>query len=287
MSIQLAYLTQNSQFDAILQGVIGLLEIVFPGRIRAYYLTGSLTNGTAVYGSDIDVIIVFKDELPDDVAERCHQVGLLTTLISSIRVDLAARSEAELLQVGATGVKLSTQLLYGEDIRDHIPFEPLEQFRHHIIRGFVFYIKELRGTPDSLIYPLAYPDTSDLFFGYTRRGIWHGNRRHEPGTRLLLNAVTLGATLRVLLASGIRCSSKMEAILRYQELIADDWTDWLMALFKQCKLKWGHRVPEDPAGQSHLRELLQHALVFENDVLRCCRPFLDESISVIFKEEAT
>lgn len=284
MSIQLAYSTQDPQVDTILQGITGLLEIIFPGRVRAYYLTGSLVNSTAVYGSDVDVIIVFKEELKNGEEECCRQTGLNATLLTGRRIDLAARSEAELVRTGATGIKLATRLLYGEDIRERIPLEPMEQFRHHVIRGFVFYSRELRGTPDQLTYPLAYPQADDPFFGYTRRGIWHGNRRHEPGTRLLLNAVTLGATLKVLLAAGVRCSAKAEAVQQYRQQVADEWADWLVELFEQCKFQWHYQVPDDPAGRAHLGWLLECTPDFENDVLRRCHPYVDVDIPVIYQE---
>jgi hypothetical protein len=52
--------TGNQQVDHILQGVIGLYEMIFPGRIRGYYLVGSYADGSAVAASDIDVEIWFK-----------------------------------------------------------------------------------------------------------------------------------------------------------------------------------------------------------------------------------
>ena len=59
-TISLFNSTGNQQVDDILRGVIGISEIVFPNRIRGYYLTGSYANSYALPTSDIDMTIVFK-----------------------------------------------------------------------------------------------------------------------------------------------------------------------------------------------------------------------------------
>jgi hypothetical protein len=47
--------------DRILQGVIGILEQVFPGRVRGYFVRGSYASDTSTEGSDLDMFVVFKD----------------------------------------------------------------------------------------------------------------------------------------------------------------------------------------------------------------------------------
>ena len=51
----------NRKVSNILRGVIGIFELVFPNRIRGYFLTVSYTDGTAVPASNIDFDILFID----------------------------------------------------------------------------------------------------------------------------------------------------------------------------------------------------------------------------------
>jgi hypothetical protein len=43
--------TGTPQIDSLLAGFIGLFELAFPARIRAYYLVGSYANGSHVPAS--------------------------------------------------------------------------------------------------------------------------------------------------------------------------------------------------------------------------------------------
>jgi predicted nucleotidyltransferase len=58
--LALASSTGDPRIDEIVQGIIGLFEIAFPGRIRGCYLVGSYADGTAVPLSDIDIRVVLK-----------------------------------------------------------------------------------------------------------------------------------------------------------------------------------------------------------------------------------
>ena len=55
MDSSIAFKPGEKSVLALIDGVIGLLETVFPERIRAYYLTGSYAEDTAVPNSDLDM----------------------------------------------------------------------------------------------------------------------------------------------------------------------------------------------------------------------------------------
>lgn len=63
--ISLLHSTNHQKVDQILQGIISLYEMVFPGRIRGYYLVGSYADGSATPTSDIDLQIWFKEGFID------------------------------------------------------------------------------------------------------------------------------------------------------------------------------------------------------------------------------
>jgi hypothetical protein len=52
--------------DNALRGLIGIFEMLFPGRIRAYYAEGSYADRTAIASSDIDLVLIFKNSFVDE-----------------------------------------------------------------------------------------------------------------------------------------------------------------------------------------------------------------------------
>lgn len=268
--MKLTYLTHDSRLDGRLAALVDVLEMIFPERIRAYYLSGSVLSGTMVGQSDIDVIAVFKGAFADGEAERVRQVRRWLTELSDVRYDIVPRCETDLMRAGATGLKLATALLYGEDVREQVPLEPLEVFLHDVVAGFVAYGCELRGDMAQLNYPVRCPDAADFFYGYTRFGNWDG-KNYAAGTRIILSCITLGATAQVLMETGERCTGKQQAVQRYQEVIGGRWGDWLVEMFELCKLKWGYALPETAAERGRLRKLLGEMENYETEILVACR----------------
>ncbi|MEM7115760.1 MAG: nucleotidyltransferase domain-containing protein [Chloroflexota bacterium] len=243
-------------FKLRLGPIVAQLEEAFPNRIHSYYLTGSAVTGTMVAGSDLDIIVVFKGMLEADDALSCQQLGQQLGGRLGYELDLEPVSEAALLREGATGLKLTAVPLHGSDIRKQIPWEPLATFQRDVAAGFVEYASQLRQVLQ-LSHPLAYPDPQDFLFGYARND-----------TRLVLKTVLIGATLRVLLASGVRCGSKADAVIKYEQHIGDRWSAWLATLHEQCKMVWEYRIPKAEKERQQLRELLKSALAFENETLQ-------------------
>jgi hypothetical protein len=277
MEPHLDFIPEDQRIAQLLIGTVGLLETAFPNRIRAYYLTGSYAEETAVAHSDLDLIIVFQGDFQNDEADRLRQIRYHASKISLMRLDLTPKSEANLFSKGATGLKMATQFLYGEDIRERVPFESIEQYRQDVIRGFLIYQREIRGEPDQLPSPLTYPDADAEFFGYETYGLWHGGVDFEPGTRLLINLITVGATASLTALHGQRAGSKKQAIEKYQRLIGDKWGDWLAELYQLAKLDLGYALPQDTAVRQKLRRLIQPTLEYENLILERCDPYLNSN----------
>ena len=60
VGLTLCATTGVAAVDQIIRGVIGLVELAFPARVRGYYIQGGYADGSAVPASDIDMRIVFK-----------------------------------------------------------------------------------------------------------------------------------------------------------------------------------------------------------------------------------
>ena len=90
----------NPQVEILLQGINGIAELVFPDRIRSYYLTGSYADDTAVSASDLDLLIVFKDHITDDERNMVWELSDNASLLASIFLDLEGIGEDQTSQKG-------------------------------------------------------------------------------------------------------------------------------------------------------------------------------------------
>ena len=144
--INLLYSTGNRRIDDILRGVIGLFEATFPGRTRAYYLVGSYADGTALAESDIDFGVLFKGQMEEEEAQKARQLWQSCSLTSPVYLDFMAASESQFLHADDVILKLASQLLYGEDIRDTIQLPSLEAYIRYCTSGtFTFISARLSG----------------------------------------------------------------------------------------------------------------------------------------------
>ncbi|MEZ4592067.1 MAG: nucleotidyltransferase domain-containing protein [Chloroflexota bacterium] len=258
---------KQNEMDRLTTAVVSLVELVFPGRVRACYLTGSYAEGTAVPHSDLDLIIIFKGHCLPGEADRLRQLRHHANQLAPLRLDLTPQCETDLMANGATGLKLSGKFLAGEDILPQIPFEPIEQYRADALHAFLTYQREIRGEPDSRACPVTVPDPAGEFFGYEKFGIWQGGSDFKPGTRLLINLTSIGATVSLAWLHGERAGSKWQAIQKYQQHIGDEWGDWLAALYQLAKVDLGYEIPAETAVRHRLRSLIQKTPNFENLIL--------------------
>ncbi len=263
---------ENKRADQLIAAVLSLINLVFPGRVRACYLIGSYADGTAVPHSDLDLIVIFKGECLPDEADRLRQLRQIASHLASMRLDLPPRCEADLLTNGSTGLKLGGKLVFGDDIREQIPWEPIEQYQQDARQAFLNYQHDIRGKPDAILRPIIAPDPAGEFYGYEKFGIWHGGDQFEPGTRLLINLVCIGATVSLAFLHGARAGSKRQAIELYQEHVGDEWGGWLAELYQLAKVELGYEIPGDTAVRHRLRHLIAKTPDFENLVWSRCNP---------------
>jgi pimeloyl-ACP methyl ester carboxylesterase len=204
--------TGDRRVEDILCGAIGVFETAFPDRVRGYYMMGSYHDGDAVPESDLDVIAVFKGEFEPGEEAAGRDLNAYYSRISPVRLDFQPRCETQVFENGDRDLKLGGWLLYGVDIRDAVQLKPLPD-PVFAIRSLIWdRIQPLRGWPDVLVYPLAYPDPDDEFYGYTRLGIRLPDGDYAPGTRSLVGTVTMAAMVLAQLRKPCYIGSKRQAI---------------------------------------------------------------------------
>jgi tRNA nucleotidyltransferase (CCA-adding enzyme) len=138
-NVTLLQSTENPSVDAMLEGAIRVFEMVFPDRIRGYYLMGSYTDGTALPTSDIDGFILFKDNfINEKEKEKAWALCRSCDLMMAPEFYFAPVGESVFNQHGDVNLKLYSLLLYGEDIREQIPLPDIDKFRSSVLHEVLF-----------------------------------------------------------------------------------------------------------------------------------------------------
>ena len=267
--------TGNQQIDDILRGVIGVFKAAFPGRTRAYYLVGSYADGTALAESDIDFGVLFKGRMEKDEAQKAWQLSQFCSLISPVYLDFMAAGENEFLHADDVTLRLASQLIYGEDVRDTIQLPSLEAYIRHCTSGtFTIASARLRKR-DVIVYPLDYPDPSGEFFGYPHEPAADGSFGADIGPLKWLVAV-VGRVAQSILAlrEGQYVATKDSCLRAYRERINDQWTDFIADIYALCRARWRYGVPSTTAERQKLRDLCRRTLAFENHFLSRYRAYV-------------
>lgn len=264
---KLRYSTGSDQVDAFVRRTIGEFERTFPGRVRAYYLIGSYAERSATPISDLDLVVLFAESQSEEERRGVQRLEAVLSAACPVRLDLATSGEKD-----ATWekhhLKWGSQLLFGEDIRKRLPQPPPDPTG--VRRSFHYaqrHLQLLRGGT-ALAYPLAYPDPAGEFFGYdaVRDPSWY-----PPGTahglRELVNAVSLAASALLTRATGRRSATKGQTVAFYAECVGGPWADYVEALYRNAKIRWGYLVLEEPRERRLLRQLCAQTLGFENHFL--------------------
>ncbi len=268
----LLFSTGNAQIDGIIRGSIGVLETIFPNRIRAYYLVGSYADGSFTATSDIDLVPLFKGTMQAGEEITYRQTVRYMDMISPIRLGFGLRNEDQSFREGGVGIKIGSVLVYGEDVRDQIPLTPLEQYCQTSISTSIELIRHQRGDPNQLFVPLDYPKAQDEFYGYVKEENVQGTMRKSTAA-IFTHLMFLASTL-VTLKTGHYNASKSFSWKVYQTYIGDSWGAFLEEWYWGPKKQWGNAIPHTNEERYQLKQLCQEALAFENEFLGIAKAFI-------------
>jgi len=266
--------TGNQQVDSILRGLISLYEMMFPERIRGYYLMGSYMDASAGAISDIDLYILFKQCFLNETEEKkAHDLRDASALLSPMRLDILLLSE-EQLKPEDVRLKVASRLVYGEDIRDKLPLPTKEAYNRSITQWPLHFYRRIHQR-EVLHFPLHSPQPDAPFYGYTTITIaqWYPSAIQQ-GTKEFVAATCWTATALVALQAGQYVGKKADAIKAYGEVIADEWTIFLQEVYTKCCQVWEYRVPDDTSDRVTLESLCRRMIIFENHYLSVYKAYL-------------
>jgi hypothetical protein len=267
--------------DKILQGVIGILEQVFPDRVRGYFVRGSYASATSTEGSDLDMFVVFKDAFVEPAeAKKARDICGHCALLSPILLEILVVSERQLQRqanlVIALQLKLASRPAYGQDIRPQLPDFQADAYVRSVVDAPYFnytYPPQRRSSPH-LTYPLGHIDPEGAFYGFDQWLIPGPDGADIPSTKLLVATVGWTATALIALATGRYVRNKSACVDLYREHVADQWTELVVGVYELCRNQWHYHIPAAEEDRHQLRALCVEALAFQNHFLSRYRTYL-------------
>ena len=272
--------TDNPQVDNILRGTIGILETLFPERIRAYYLHGSFADNTGIETSDIDLFLVPKGSFAQEERVKMQHFMQYGALLSPYMVELMAVDETTLLAQGHFRIKSASRFLWGDDLRASIPEQTLEQYLRMYARFPYIYITQMLRNSKSpqAVSALSYPQASGDFYGYDQQLLPPGNEK-KHNIKKLVTAVCWAATVLVAWDAGKTVEGKYASVEMYRECVHDEWTSFVEEMYERGNRQWHYLVPQVPAERQRLRELCAQTLAFERHYLSRYKQYLLAELS--------
>jgi hypothetical protein len=272
VTIQLANPTGNSRVDECLRAYIALIEAIFPRRMRAYYLLGSYADNTAVPTSDVDLFVVSKESLDSAEHGLYGHIAHQCSLLAGILFQSGVVDEAHL--GGLPDLAISRLFVFGDDIGDRIPpLQPSDSARK-ALSSAVHVLCELHDQPPPLAVPLPYPDPEGEFFGYERNGMPAPGGWNGPGTKKLINAVSMAAGALVAIQSGQAVMRRSDCVAMYRIQVGDVWSDFVEQVCAFRTPDTGYAMPVDGDQRKRLRRLCAEMPAFENHFFRNYREYL-------------
>lgn len=260
--------TGDPHIDQILRGVVGLVELLFPGRVRSYYVTGSYADGTAVPASDLDVMIVLKHSATRDELDKIFDMADHISLLSPMFLDLEGIGEDQILVKGYF-LKSASLFLYGDDIRDAIQTPDMDDYIRDCIQAPIYFMTHIaRGLP-VVTFPLDYPDRMGEFYGYD-----YNSLEDHHDTKVLMAIIGHAATAMIALKTRQFVGNKSQCLSMYQQHIDDEWTNLLTEIYTLCRNAWNYSIPENTEDRRRLRDICHQTLLFENHFLKLYRGYL-------------
>jgi hypothetical protein len=269
----MAMLPDLADRSARLDRFVNALISAFPDDVRAVYVVGSHANNTAIASSDIDLFVVARDLNHTPMVEtfvKQRQAPLPFAL------DVVCVAESLLTDDHhahfAAALKWNSRLLTGTGVAlEHLD-PSLAGFQaraaEHAVRG----IARLRGRAE-VSPPVGYPDPGGEFFGYdTERRQSGYPAATTQGTTDMIATASWSASAFIARSAGAIAASRADAFSMYPNVVRDEWSTLLAAIYERCRLAWGGEVPASPDARSALRKLCARFLLFENHVLEVFAP---------------
>lgn len=250
----------------------------FPGRVRAYYVSGSRADGSAVRTSDIDLTVVFETTTTPDEERRAAVLSERLGSESSVELDIEVTDEERVFRNAPPWLVLGSRHIAGEDVRDRMRLTPIEEWTRDRMHTSYWRLVTLFERRLPITPPVAAPDPDEPYLGYLRRTVRLLDGNDARSTRDLIRHAGWMATALVAFRAGEYVSTKRECHTAYGQLIGDEWSGLLGDIYDGCRGEWDCLLPQGSEDKRRLRSVCERVLDFENHFLRSYVEFVGSEL---------
>jgi|GEM_PF-6450862 len=260
--------------EQLVSGIVSIMTTCFGDRILSIYLTGSMNREQLTLSSDIDMTVVFRGTISDAEQNQYMQLQDGLQMLSPLRLDVWAESEAKIRDRPANKATRSSTCLYGEDFFPELTSQPIEHFAMRYVHKSIHYMRVLRGRPEPNPAPFTYPQAGEEFFGYTQFADFAGAEKFTSGIRIIMNMLTTCLTARLAHEKNIEVTTKQDSLEQYAQQFDDEWGNYSRQLVDLIKLELQYQLPSQAEQKQKLQSLLRRLPDFENFMLNHFKPII-------------
>lgn len=260
----------NFQVDAFVE----MLQTFFQLDIVAIYLLGSHTDNTAVSTSDVDIAVIYRGSNPEYIKKvnsffTAHSRELFKYEIDLYLIELGQLESLDksklLTREGIINVKLASELIKGEDIRDKINISDVSDYIQITIETPVHFMRQIRGLGVDDALTIVYPNADDYYFGYLERA---AETHLGLETKPLLTLIGWISTSLVALRSGQLIGKKSDVVKHYARYVGDEWTEYVGSAYDVIRNHLAYKLPRSPQQKEAVRRLSEKLILFEQHYMR-------------------
>lgn len=268
-----------TEINKTIKEIIDTFELLMPNKMISFYIIGSYAENYYTKNSDIDALLILKDNLSKKELNKAENILDNLSEESLTDLDISVISENELYhpktlnqKIDALLVKKNSYLFYGKEIKEKIPEIDIDSYINMAVNRPIHFIARVRDNK-YLTYPIDYPNKEVFHFGYCNRKILI-NGKNTPSTKELVVNVGWMATALIALKAKEVVVRKNDCLDKYKLFVNDEWVDFLEDVFAICRDKWEYRIPQKNNDKNKLISICKKTLQFENYFLEEYKNFI-------------
>lgn len=265
--------------EQLVNSVVTMTVTMFKERVLSIYLSGSLSRSQMTLSSDIDLIVVFRGSVPPEEEKHFMEFRSILQTLSPLRLDMWVEPEDKMKERPASASMRASQCLYGQPFLKDVPLQTIEAYSMRSIHKAIHYMTVLRGRPQINPSPLDYPDSQDIYFGYTKQGGFADAESFQQGTRIIVDMITRCTTAIIAIELGIESDTKQDSVDTYASKIDGKWGGFIKEVYHFIKHDLQYCLPESDESQKRFIALCGQLLDFENDTLMQFKPIIIQCLA--------
>lgn len=251
------------------EAFLELVRLFFDFKVISVYLMGSYIDGTQVESSDLDFAVIYDKADPErikaikaffDTYSRDYFKKEIDLYIISLDQIKHLEKDSLLTREGILNVKIASELVYGEDIRDQITIPDIGAYVDITVNTPFYFMQKVRGVSSMPEVGLVYPREQDYYYGY----LDHSHLTHLGlETKPVLTLIGWICTSKIALQSGQLVGKKSDVCKLYETHVGDEWTAFVDEAYRLIREELAYKLPETEEQKRALRDLCKSLLAFE------------------------